>query len=407
MIYKVRPAHKMAKPKQHLYSDKPYCDILGRNCCSKCNEGQLREASSVNSIADGENFISFHRERENNSPYSSLTSHTPPKLLDFREKVGWISRPAHSSVDDRKIEKLVQKMFPAIYKSLSAKSCGKPKDRKISNESEREFFFTTNRKLSARSFTPESLHDSLDSETCTMKRNCFDESEESGGKEKLCKLRDFARRQRQSSKCAINGVSEKEDDSCESIENQETAMREPSGQIINEVPWKVTAIGGTAASNINTSVKNKEKKSYQNRSRKKRDMFARVNKQDDRNQKNLPGGPFQMQVRRSFLAGETISTSAFEKLRVQVENWKPSLFESYSRLSARVSLKDYKTENLPVQTFVKENICQRQHGDFHPTNSGKPLLPFEPVMCEVKYMKNRWKDEALFNGNLFAMKLDA
>ena len=379
-----------AGSKQHIDSGKPYCVTLGRNYCSICNEGQLREASFVNSIADAENFIKLQREAENDLPYSSLCSHKHSKLLEFRVKDGWITRQADSPVDDRKIDKLVHSVFPIIYKSLSANSCGKPKDRKISHESDRSVFTTTNRKMSSGSSTPTSLLDSLASGICISKRNSFEESRGLGGKY-------FARRQPQSSKYAVKGVSVKEDDSWEYIRKEETTTGERSDQIINDVSEK--AAGEATALNSKTSTKMPDNANYQN-SRESRNISARVDKQDDGNQTILLGRTFQRQVRSSSLAGVTVRTLSLERLRVQIEKWKPSLFEEYSRFSESVSFKDYKT---------RRSRNPREHGDLHLTNSDKPLLqlPIEPVMCEIKYMKNRWKDEAQFNGNLFAVKLDA
>ena len=381
-----------AGSKQHIDSGKPYCAILGRNYCSICNEGQLREASFVNSIAYAEDFIKLQREAENNLPYSSLCSHKRSTLLESRLKDGWISRQAHFPVDDTKIDKLVHSVFPIIYKSMSANSCGKPKDREISHEFNRGVFFTTNRKMSTESSTPPSLLDSLASGICTSKRNSF---EESGGLG--CKY--FARRQRLSSQYAIKGVSAKEDDSWEYIRNGQTTTGERSDQMIDDVPWAVKSAGEASALNSEITTEMPDNANYQN-SRKSTNISGRVDKQDDGNQKILPGRTFQRQVRRSSLAGVTVRTLSFERLRVQIENWKPSLLVAYPRFSESVSLKDYKTR-------VLRN--PRVHGELHPTNSDKPLLqlPIEPVICKIKYMRNRWKDEALCNGNLFAVKLDA
>ena len=128
-----------------------------------------------------------------------------------------------------------------------------------------------------------------------------------------------------------------------------------------------------------------------------------------------PSKSFQKLVRRSSIVAKHLRNRKNEKLKVEIAKWTPVVVEEYPR--ARKAFRrsgefaQQKKENESKKNQIKDKPSNMQMSCSYLERLKQPkvtesLLPMEPVMCGIKYIKNRWKDEALYKNNDFAIKLN-
>ncbi len=135
-----------------------------------------------------------------------------------------------------------------------------------------------------------------------------------------------------------------------------------------------------------------------------------INLESENRQVKTPEKSIQGLARRSSVAGQHIRKINSEILQNNLEKWQPIFKGEYPRASRKLSKHvNVRAINLQNKNDIKKRTKEKLP-NLNPGNSAKFYenrgVTMEPVKCKIKYIKNRWKDEALFNENPFAIQLD-
>eukprot|EP00794_Sanderia_malayensis_P009854 gene9854-10865_t len=130
----------------------------------------------------------------------------------------------------------------------------------------------------------------------------------------------------------------------------------------------------------------------------------------DKKRLEIPEKSIVSMARRSSTVGKHIRKRTAKILEQNLEKWQPISTERYPRISKRFVLKQNESNSSDKRIGSKEkrqqNLPNVNVGSFQRMNSEVKNVSIEPIRCEINYIKNRWKDEALFNENPFAIQLD-
>lgn len=358
--YDVGPTNQQRQ--KHDQSTQMYCDILGRKYCQACSEEMLRKTSFVQSISEAECFITkcFARTR---------TAFTGPPGKE-RERIP-ISR---SWIEEDKVKGMVSHVFPIMFKALSTSS---PNSRQV-----------TTGKVSTRSASSRSTRKDRPKST-TLSMTSLDSScslEELNGDEKTV----FERRNSQKSiDCSAAYGQEFHDINMEDKSNKTRIF-----PLILGRPEK-SHHDGDGTNSIFHEIKQGVEK-Y-------------INIAESR---EIPSKSLKKFVRRSSVVAKSLRTQSNEKLKTQIAKWTPAVIEGSPRtINPRKSFGDFGRDKKEIASRKTEESDERRFNSYL-ENTRRPkattsMLPMEPVVCGIKYIRNRWMDEALYKSNYFAIKLNS
>eukprot|EP00795_Rhopilema_esculentum_P006399 gene6399-11840_t len=358
--YDIRPSGRMAST--HVETNKPYCDILGRKYCIVCSEETMRETAYVQSLTEAENVIS-------RSANQSRMSYTTQSWQ--RSDYGIDMKRESCFQEDGRVDHLVNSMFPLMYRALSSTT-------KVSNAgsvrptSDRgkiiRSFESNSQRHEIRTHTPAcSLDSTIDYDDFEANSDFISVSEKNNFPSEEGTLNDQAKLCTRSTLIGeeLGYSGERDLNSSETDQDHDT---------IDDLETL------SISSDVHTGVRQKKS-----------------------------GRSYHELVRRSSVVGKGIRNQTNEKIRFRLKEWKPTKYlqfrvereEKYidSGLGTleETASENKKSETLePILTLEKLKLPKYTQS----------MLPMEPVMCGFKYIKNRWKDEAVFKNNDFAIKLN-
>ena len=334
-----------------------YCDILGRKYCQLCCEEKVRETSFVKSLTEAESYISRVA-----SPVRAAST-IQSSFATFPQT----NESTKSMIEEGKVENIVNYVFPIMYRSLSSSKVERPWTRADSVST------VASRSMSRQ--RPSSGEVSILSLVSLTSTDNFGDDERS-----------------LSSEINMKSVCDRGESSEFNKQGLPTIQRKFNEERKNRSEEHLT----------NDKIKNEEED----------DEFDEDKILDLR--REIASKPYQFLVRRSSVVAKTVRKRANEKIKDQLAKWTPSLPEEYAR--ARSSFKRtgtfarQKRENTIQYLQAKANARLSKNQISYLERLKKPKvseseLPMEPLVCGIRYMKNRWQDEALYRNNEFAIKL--
>ena len=354
--YDIRPSGRIAST--HVQTNKPYCDILGRKYCIVCSEETMRETAYVQSLTEAENVIARSANQSRMS-YTTKSWQRSDSGIDIKRESCF--------QEDGRVDHLVNSMFPLMYRALSSTT-------KVSREG------SVRPTSNTGSFESNSQRNETSTHTpaCSLDSNIDDDDFEANS--------DFI------------SVSEKNNFPSEEGTLNDQAKLGTRDTLIDE------ELGYSVKRNLDSSGTDKDHDTF--------DDLETLSISSDvhtgvRQQKS--GSSYHELVRRSSVAGKGIRNQTNEKIRFRLKKWKPTKYLQFREERAEKyidsglgTLEETTSENKesetiqPILTLEKLKLPKYTQS----------MLPMEPVICRFKYIKNRWKDEAEFKKNDFAIKLN-
>ena len=347
---------------QNDQSKKMYCDILGRKYCQTCNEETLREANIIRSTTDAESFI------------SRITS--PSRIQSTIHSSRMLSQADDNSdrlIDEDRVESIVNYVFPLMYRSLS---------QTPSNMERSWMGVDSGNTVKLRS---KDRHRSMSGDTSSGSINSLDSTENFGDDERSL-----------SNETGLNSAPIKRNH----IERDKQELPVIRRKIHDKF----------RSSNMKGFVTHENTNEEDHGDYFDEDTVLQLKRES-------PSKSYHYLVRRSSVVAKQVRNRTKEKIKDQIAKWTPSIAEEY--LTARSAFKrsstfaQQKRENTfyQMQAITKTKSSASQISSSYLEKLRQPkfavsILPMEPVMCGIKYMKNRWKDEALYKNNSFAIKLN-
>ena len=344
---------------QHDQSRKMYCDVLGRNYCQMCCEEALRETSFFRSLTSAEDYISRAATSTSRIESPVHSSKTLSQMNDRKE----------NPIEEDRLGHIVNYVFPIMYRSLSSTS-SKVERSRTRTESDSN---VTLRSVGSQRHT---FGDVSIVSTCSL-----DSTENFGDDE-----------------CSL--TSERDEKSGGDCHLKYKRQRLPV--ISRKVHDEFRKSKVKLSTNVVTETEDEQ---Y--------DKFDGNNVLGLR--REYPSKSYHHLVRRSSVVARHVRDRANEKIRIQIAKWTPSVTDEYPRVRNALRRGSNFAQKRREATFQK----QIRTGTQSPSNQipksyleklkqpkvVESILPLEPVVCGITYIKNRWRDEALYKNNNFAIKL--
>lgn len=342
---------------KHNKPNKLYCEILGRKYCQTCNEETLREASFVKSLTEAESVIA-----------SSATPSRTASTLKSRQEL--TCEDNESLIEEDRVDNIINHVFPIMYESLS-----------LSPKIKRNLSMATSRYTSKH--RPKSLASS------SLSIESFDSMEDFGDDDERPNI---SRKKSQKYGDDASNV-ELYDQENNSISNKECFPK-----ILGSNDKSIREIRHEGRISINEEMTEEEED------------------KEDLNLQELireaPSKSFQKLVRRSSVVGRSLRSQSKEKLEMKIAKWTPTITEDYPRArrkfqrSGNFAKQKRETAAKKFQAIQEKTLMTSYLERKKQPKIVESILPMEPVECGMKYIKNRWKDEAMYKNNYFAIKLN-
>jgi len=345
---------------KHDESKRMYCDILGRKYCQLCCEEKVRETSFVKSLTEAENYISRVA-----SPLRA------PSIQSSFPTASQTNESTKSVIEEDKVENIVNYIFPIMYRSMSSSKVERPWTRAGSVS-------TVTSRSECRSMSrqrPSSGEISILSIVSLTSTDNFGDDERSLSSEANVK-----------SAC----------DRGESSEFDKQELPTMQRKVNEEIK------GCSEEHHTNSKIMQEEEG----------DEFDGDKILDLK--REITSKPYHFLVRRSSVVAKSVRKRTNEKIKDQLAKWTPSLPEEYAR--ARSSFKRTGSFARQKRETTIQHIQARSNAQLSKNQIpylerlkqpkvSESKLPMEPFICGIRYMKNRWRDEALYRNNGFAVKL--
>ena len=347
---------------QHDRSKRMYCDILGCEYCQTCCEESLREANFVRSITDAESYI------------SRVTS--PSRIQSTIHSLRTVPQADNTSdglLEEDRVDNIVNNIFPTMYRSLSLAS------------SKMELYSMGEDSGSNIKQSSTGRHRSMSGATSTASINSLDSTENFGDDERSL-----------SNETGVKPAPIRRNH----IENGK--------QELPAIRRKIN--DGFSSSNTKGFVTDDTTNEDDDRDYFDEDTILDLKRES-------PSKSYHQLVRRSSVVAKQVRDRTNERIKVQIAKWTPPIVEEYPRGRNAFKRSSIFAQQKRENTFYSKQATAKAQSPSSQISSSyleklrQPkfavsLLPMEPVMCGVKYMKNRWRDEAMYKNNSFAIKLN-